>query len=139
MRGSFEAREIIMKSMWRLGLAVIALTGAFGVARGGADSETVKLFKDAGQSSAFFSKSYGYAVFPTIGKGGLGIGGARGSGRIGEWRQEGCHHGRWLLQGDGRVHDREGWADVRGIDRRTEVLLQATRAEAIKIPYCDRT
>jgi lipid-binding SYLF domain-containing protein len=71
-----------MKSMWRVGLAVIALTGAFGVARGGADSETVKLFKDAGQSSAFFSKSYGYAVFPTIGKGGLGIGGARGSGRV---------------------------------------------------------
>ncbi len=32
-------------------------------------------------SAAFFDKSYGYALFPTIGKGGFGIGGARGSGR----------------------------------------------------------
>ena len=30
--------------------------------------DTVKLFKDAGQSSSFFAKSYAYAVFPTIGK-----------------------------------------------------------------------
>jgi len=44
--------------------------------------DTVKLFKDAGQSAAFFGKSYGYAVFPTIGKAGLGIGGAYGEGRV---------------------------------------------------------
>lgn len=44
--------------------------------------DTVKLFKDAGQSGAFFAKSYGYAVFPTIGKGGLVVGGAHGSGRV---------------------------------------------------------
>ena len=30
----------------------------------------------------FFDKSYGYAVFPTIGKGGVGIGGAHGKGRV---------------------------------------------------------
>jgi lipid-binding SYLF domain-containing protein len=45
-------------------------------------ADTIKVFKDAGQSSKFFSKSYGYAVFPTIGKGGIGIGGAHGSGRV---------------------------------------------------------
>jgi lipid-binding SYLF domain-containing protein len=45
-------------------------------------SDTTTLFKNAGQSSKFFGKSYGYAVFPTIGKGGLGIGGAYGEGRV---------------------------------------------------------
>jgi len=44
--------------------------------------DTVTLFKNAGQSASFFAKSYGYAVFPTIGKGGLGIGAAHGSGRV---------------------------------------------------------
>jgi lipid-binding SYLF domain-containing protein len=45
-------------------------------------SETVDLFKNAGESESFFGKSYGYAVFPTIGKAGLGIGGAYGEGRV---------------------------------------------------------
>ena len=44
--------------------------------------DTVKLFKDAGQSARFFDDSYGYAVFPTIGKGGFIVGGAHGSGRV---------------------------------------------------------
>jgi len=45
-------------------------------------AETVKLFQDAGESADYFKKSYGYAVFPTIGKAGLGIGGAHGSGCV---------------------------------------------------------
>jgi len=45
-------------------------------------ADTIELFKQAGQSAAFFDKSYGYAVFPTIAKGGLGIGGAHGKGRV---------------------------------------------------------
>jgi lipid-binding SYLF domain-containing protein len=45
-------------------------------------SDTLKLFQDAGESASFFKKSYGYAVFPTIGKAGLGIGGAHGSGCV---------------------------------------------------------
>jgi lipid-binding SYLF domain-containing protein len=45
-------------------------------------AETIKLFQEAGESSEFFRKSYGYAVFPTVGKGGLGIGGAYGEGRV---------------------------------------------------------
>ena len=44
-------------------------------------SDTVDLFRDA-VSSEFFDNSYGYAVFPTIGKGGIGVGGARGEGRV---------------------------------------------------------
>jgi lipid-binding SYLF domain-containing protein len=38
-------------------------------------------FKNAGESGTFFANSYGYAVFPTVGKGGLGVGAAHGSGR----------------------------------------------------------
>ncbi|MBM3855413.1 MAG: lipid-binding SYLF domain-containing protein, partial [Verrucomicrobia bacterium] len=45
-------------------------------------AETVKLFQEAGESASFFKKSHGYAVFPTIGKAGLGIGGAHGSGCV---------------------------------------------------------
>ena len=45
-------------------------------------SETIKIFKDAGESAQFFGKSYGYAVFPNIGKGGLGVGGAYGKGQV---------------------------------------------------------
>jgi lipid-binding SYLF domain-containing protein len=44
--------------------------------------DTIKVFQNAGQSGQFFKKSYGYAVFPTIGKGGVGIGGAHGKGRV---------------------------------------------------------
>jgi lipid-binding SYLF domain-containing protein len=45
-------------------------------------AETIEIFRKAGQSGEFFENSHGYAVFPTIGKGGIGIGGARGSGRV---------------------------------------------------------
>jgi lipid-binding SYLF domain-containing protein len=45
-------------------------------------ADTVKIFKEAGESSVFFDNSYGYAIFPTIGKGGVGIGGAFGKGRV---------------------------------------------------------
>lgn len=45
-------------------------------------SDTIELFKKAGESAAFFDDSYGYAVFPTIGKGGLIVGGAHGTGHV---------------------------------------------------------
>jgi lipid-binding SYLF domain-containing protein len=44
--------------------------------------DTIKVFKNAGESGKFFEKAYGYAVFPTIGKGGFVIGGAYGKGRV---------------------------------------------------------
>lgn len=45
-------------------------------------ADTIKVFKNAGASSGFFKSSFGYAVFPTIGKGGVGVGGAFGKGRV---------------------------------------------------------
>jgi lipid-binding SYLF domain-containing protein len=45
-------------------------------------SDTIKVFRNAGESGNFFKNSYGYAVFPTIGKGGVVVGGAHGKGRV---------------------------------------------------------
>jgi lipid-binding SYLF domain-containing protein len=44
--------------------------------------DTINVFKQAGESGGFFKNSYGYAVFPSIGKGGIGLGGAHGKGRV---------------------------------------------------------
>jgi lipid-binding SYLF domain-containing protein len=51
--------------------------------------DTINLFKNAGESSTFFNKSYAYAVFPTIGEGAVGVGGARGKGHV-------YVHGKWV-------------------------------------------
>ena len=41
---------------------------------------TINTFKTNTMALSFFDRSYGWAVFPTIGKGGLGIGAAHGKG-----------------------------------------------------------
>jgi lipid-binding SYLF domain-containing protein len=61
-------------------VAAMALSGAPALAEKYTD--TVGLFKNAGESASFFDNSYGYAVFPTIGKGGLIVGAAHGKGRV---------------------------------------------------------
>jgi len=45
-------------------------------------NDAINVFRNAGESGAYFDKSIGYAIFPTIGKGGIGIGGAYGKGRV---------------------------------------------------------
>ncbi len=45
-------------------------------------SETISMFKENATVAGFFGSAYGYAVFPTIGKGGLGIGAAHGDGQV---------------------------------------------------------
>jgi len=63
-----------------------ALTSALllvgGVAHAGKYEDTIELFKHAGESAVFFKQCYAYAVFPTIGEGGLMVGGARGKGHV---------------------------------------------------------
>ncbi len=66
--------------VWWLACLVIVL-GA-GHARAEKYSETIDIFKAAGESGSFFGNSYGYAVFPTVGKAGIGIGGSHGSGNV---------------------------------------------------------
>ena len=45
-------------------------------------TDTIDVFKKAGQSGRMFGNAYGYAVFPTVGKGGLVVGAAHGDGRV---------------------------------------------------------
>jgi len=45
-------------------------------------SDARKTFQNAGQSGQFFKNAHAYALFPTIGKGGVGVGAAHGSGRV---------------------------------------------------------
>ena len=66
---------------WRR-LVCAALVFAAPVALADRYTDTVALFRHAGQTAQFFKTSYGYAVFPTIGKGGFFIGGAHGDGRV---------------------------------------------------------
>ena len=45
--------------------------------------ETISLFKKKDPSlKPFFDKAHGYAVFPTVGKGAVGVGGAHGKGSV---------------------------------------------------------
>lgn len=69
----------------RVMYAWMGLVAAVGFAQGAlADNydDARKVFQEAGQSGQFFDTAYGYALFPTIGKGGIGIGGAGGKGRV---------------------------------------------------------
>jgi lipid-binding SYLF domain-containing protein len=45
-------------------------------------TDTIEVFKTSEAVQPFFKSNYGYAVFPTIGKGGIGIGGAYGEGQV---------------------------------------------------------
>ncbi len=64
-----------------LATAVLCLVGP---APAGADSYsyTLSVFKDSPAVQPFFKSAYGYALFPTIGKGGLVVGAAYGEGRV---------------------------------------------------------
>ncbi|MCB1694767.1 MAG: hypothetical protein H6984_00500 [Pseudomonadales bacterium] len=63
-------------------LAMLTLVVASQFALADEYAEARKVFEDAGESGAFFSHSYGYALFPSIGKGGIGVGGAYGDGKV---------------------------------------------------------
>jgi len=61
---------------------LLLLASPFASALADEYADTIGLFRNAGQSAKFFHDSYGYAVFPTIGKGGMVLGAAHGSGRV---------------------------------------------------------
>ena len=71
-----------MKRFMRLLMIFAALFAAAGVAHAAKYADTISLFKNAGESAAFFQHSYAYAVFPNIGEGGFVVGGAFGKGRV---------------------------------------------------------
>ena len=73
-------------TQFRSYLVCLLLVLPFGTAMAEEDdakyAETIMIFQDAGESGSFFNNSYGYAVFPTIGKAGFVVGGAHGKGRV---------------------------------------------------------
>ena len=68
-----------MRSLFVSLLAIMALSVQPAVADD--ISTTIDNFRSAGADD-FIDNSYGYAVFPSIGKGGIGIGGAHGKGEV---------------------------------------------------------
>ena len=75
MKGLFLIRHALI-----LALFSIALTASPAYADEYQDA--INVFRKAIESPTFFDTAYGYAVFPTIGKGGLILGGAFGRGRV---------------------------------------------------------
>jgi len=71
-----------MRSITRAFSCATALLLIAGVAHAGKYADTVNLFRNAGESSSFFNNCYAYAVFPTVGEAGLGVGGALGKGHV---------------------------------------------------------
>jgi hypothetical protein len=70
-----------MKHLVRLALIPLMIV-SMGAAHAGSFTSTIAIFKNAGASGTFFGNSYAYAVFPTVGAGALGVGGAYGKGRV---------------------------------------------------------
>jgi len=70
--------------MLRIFVLSMMVVFAFNLSIAQADSysDTMEVFKKSPNVQPFFKNAYGYAVFPTIGKGGLGIGGAFGTGQV---------------------------------------------------------
>lgn len=73
-----------MKMMKRLAVLVVLLcASATAIAQQVEDySKTINLYNGSPIVSPYFTSAHGYAVFPNIGKGGIGIGGAHGKGQV---------------------------------------------------------
>ena len=62
--------------------AVLAWIGLARAAPAAEDADTIETYKRAMESGSFFDTAYAYAVFPTVGEGGLILGAALGKGRV---------------------------------------------------------
>jgi lipid-binding SYLF domain-containing protein len=70
-----------MKRMSQL-IGAAALVMVMGTAYAGKYADTISVFRNAGESGAFFKQAYAYAVFPTVGEGGFIAGAALGKGHV---------------------------------------------------------
>ncbi|MFT5710150.1 MAG: lipid-binding SYLF domain-containing protein [Halioglobus sp.] len=78
----YNLRKFAMSVTLRA-LLVLSLSTLLGpLAWADSDAEAIASFRNAGESGTYFNNSHGYAIFPTIGKGGIGIGGAHGNGSV---------------------------------------------------------
>jgi len=73
-----------MKFMRAILILIFLILPAFFLSPAMADdyTETIDVFLKSNAVKPFFNEAYGYAVFPTIGKGAIILGGAYGSGRV---------------------------------------------------------
>lgn len=73
-----------MKKIGLVFMIVLTLgaSSAFAAAEVADYSETINVFKGSPAVAKFFNNSYGYAVFPTIGKAGFVVGGSYGKGQV---------------------------------------------------------
>lgn len=75
-----------MNKLWRaalLMLTVVALPlASINSAHADEFSDAVARFQESSTTHPFFNNAYGYAIFPSVGKGGVMIGGAYGEGRV---------------------------------------------------------
>jgi lipid-binding SYLF domain-containing protein len=62
--------------------ACVLIIGLTGSAYADKVEDTINVFKKSETVMPFFKNAYGYAVFPTVGKAGIGVGGAYGKGRV---------------------------------------------------------
>jgi len=65
--------------MMIVGIIVFALANP---AQADKFSDTIAVFKKSEAVQPFFKNAYGYAVFPTVGKAGIGVGGSYGTGQV---------------------------------------------------------
>ena len=65
-----------------LTVALVLLTGMAFATEPDSYTTATNRFKQSPEAKNYFEHAYGYAIFPTIGKGGIGIGGAFGKGQV---------------------------------------------------------
>ena len=78
-----------MKRMARILTFTATALLCAGVANAGKYSDTIDVFRNAGESGTFFNRSYAYAVFPTVGEGGFVVdvgGGTTEVAAVAGWR-----------------------------------------------------
>jgi lipid-binding SYLF domain-containing protein len=72
--GQLKRSLTVILAVLTAGFSLPALADGYDDAR--------QVFQNAGASGKYFGSAYGYALFPTIGKGGIVVGGAGGKGRV---------------------------------------------------------
>ena len=74
-----------MKKNYRFPVVLIVVMAALilsSPAQADKFTDTLDIYKKSEAVQPFFKNAYGYAVFPTIGKAGIGIGGSYGTGQV---------------------------------------------------------
>ena len=75
--------NVFRKATVAVSIVLLLLSGVAAAERKVEDyAQTINMFKANPTVGPYMKSAYGYAVFPTIGKGGIGIGGAYGPGQV---------------------------------------------------------